>query len=296
MEKRQLGQSTLQISEIGLGCMSLPPAINEAKPILLEALQSGITYFDTADLYQFGHNETVIGEVLKNHRHQITLASKVGNKANAAKDGWTWDTSKAYIETAVRESLKRLQTDYLDVYQLHGGTLEDDFDEVIDTFEGLKKQGLIRSYGISTLRPNVLQTFLPLAQASTVMMPYSLLDREPEEFFPFIQQQGASVVSRGTLAKGLLTTAWEERLQAHTHYDEQALRQLLSQLTAQYGNLHALALAFNLRSPAVASTIIGASSVTQLQQTIKAYQVAQQIDDFAFAKEHTKLTTYTKHR
>ncbi len=123
MKKRKLGNSALDISELSLGCMSLPTNINEARPIVEAALDAGITYFDTADLYDKGVNEEIIGTLLKPHRENIILATKVGNRWIEGEDGWTWDPTPAHIKNAVKASLHRLQTDYIDVYQLHGGTI-----------------------------------------------------------------------------------------------------------------------------------------------------------------------------
>ena len=183
MKKRKLGNSELDISEISLGCMSLPTNINEARPIVEAALDAGITYFDTADLYDKGVNEEIIGTLLKPHRENIILATKVGNRWIEGEDGWTWDPTPAHIKNAVKASLHRLQTDYIDVYQLHGGTTSDPWDEIIDTFEELKKEGLIREYGISSIRPNVFVPFLTNSNAVSNMMQFSLLDCRPEEWF-----------------------------------------------------------------------------------------------------------------
>src|SRR5690606_1820086 len=127
------------------------------------------------------------------------------NRLNETGDGWSWDPSKQWITEAVHKSLKRLQANYIDVFQLHGGTLDDDIDEVIDTMESLKKEGLIREYGISSIRPNVIERFLNKSNAVSVMMQYSLLDRRPEEWFSLLEKKPTSLLSRGTLAKGLLT-------------------------------------------------------------------------------------------
>ena len=114
-----------------------------------------LNYFDTADLYNDGENEQIIGSLLKSNRSKIVLATKVGNVRQA--DGSTkWDASKHHILMAVEASLKRLQTDYIDLYQLHGGMIEDNIDETIEAFELLKSQGKIRFYGISSIRPNVI--------------------------------------------------------------------------------------------------------------------------------------------
>ena len=296
MKKRKLGNSELDISELSLGCMSLPTNINEARPIVEAALDAGITYFDTADLYDKGVNEEIIGTLLKPHRENIILATKVGNRWIEGEDGWTWDPTPAHIKNAVKASLHRLQTDYIDVYQLHGGTTSDPWDEIIDTFEELKKDGLIREYGISSIRPNVFVPFLTNSSAISNMMQFSLLDRRPEEWFATTLQAGASVVTRGSIAKGLLTAQWRERLKPYMSYDEQALSHILAQLENEYNNIHALAFAFNLHFDAVASTVIGARTEDQLEASITAYNEAQKIHDISKAMTLLKQDMYTEHR
>lgn len=263
------------------------------------ALDAGINYIDTADLYDYGANEEIIGATLGKRRHDIILATKVGNRWAKGVDGWHWDASPSYIKEAVHASLRRLGTDYIDVYQLHGGTIEDDWDGIIDTFEGLKKEGLIREYGISSIRPNVLRQFLPASSAKSVMMQYSALDRRPEEWFDFIANQGASVVTRGTVAKGLLTNSWQQRLQhvnGFNTYTAEELTTTLTDLASHYDDLHALAIAFNLKEPTIASTVIGASSQQQLAQTLASYEKINSITDFKVANELTKNENYQEHR
>jgi len=299
MKKRQLGTSELFISEISLGGMSLSTDKTQAAAIVDMALDAGINYIDTADLYDYGANEEIIGATLGKRRHDVILATKVGNRWAEGVDGWHWDASPSYIKEAVHASLRRLGTDYIDVYQLHGGTIEDDWDEIIDTFEGLKKEGLIREYGISSIRPNVLQRFLPASSARSVMMQYSALDRRPEEWFNFIAKQGASVVTRGTVAKGLLTNSWQQRLQhvnGFNTYTAEELTTTLTDLALHYNNLHALAIAFNLKEPTIASTVIGASSQQQLAQTLASYEKINSITDFKVANELTKNEYYQEHR
>lgn len=142
MKKRQLGNSDLYVTEIGFGCMSLGTSEVEAMRIIDEAIDLGINFFDTADLYDYGLNEEFVGKALKGKRDQIVLTTKVGNRWTEEKNGWSWDPSKAYIKAEVKESLRRLQTDYIDLYQLHGGTTEDPIDETIEAFEELKKKVL----------------------------------------------------------------------------------------------------------------------------------------------------------
>lgn len=205
MKKRRLGTSELYVSEIGLGCMSLGRDEKHARSLIDQALELGINFLDTADLYDQGLNEEFVGRALKSRRNDIILATKVGNRFEVGKDGWWWDPSKKYIKEEVKESLRRLGTDYIDLYQLHGGTIDDPIDETIEAFEELKQEGVIRYYGISSIRPNVIKEWLKRSNIVSIMMQYSLLDRRPEEWFSLIQEHNVSVIARGPLAQGLLT-------------------------------------------------------------------------------------------
>ncbi|MFJ7973968.1 aldo/keto reductase [Psychrobacillus sp. NPDC096389] len=299
MKKRQLGKSDLFVSEIGLGCMSLPSDQQDAEKIIQVALAQGINYFDTADLYDNGENEKIVGKALKNNRESIILATKVGNRMNESGDGWSWDPSKKWIRAAVHESLKRLQTDYIDVYQLHGGTMEDDADEVIDTMEALKKEGLIRAYGISSIRPNVINRFLTKSKAVSVMMQYSLLDRRPEEWLPLLEEHQVSLLSRGTLAKGLLTAEGLNRANKtgeYLGYSKEELLKTLEQLQSLGAPIAAVAQQHVLEQKAAASMIIGASSAEQLIETVKAYNTEVSKDVLLKAREITKQDVYVEHR
>lgn len=119
MEYRLLGKSDLKISRIGFGCMSLDPRDPESEKLLNRALDAGINYFDTADMYQQGANEFLLGRVFKEKRKQVILATKVGNQWKPDGTGWDWNPSKKYILSAIDQSLERLQTNYIDLYQLH---------------------------------------------------------------------------------------------------------------------------------------------------------------------------------
>lgn len=299
MKKRELGKSGLFVSELSLGCMSLPDDVNVSKQIIDAALHAGINYFDTADLYAAGKNEEVVGKALKGRRKEIILATKVGNKMNEDGNGWTWDPSRKHIEQAIKKSLHRLGTDYIDVYQLHGGTMEDDVDETIDTFESLKKEGLIRQYGISSIRPNVIQRFFEKGAPISVMMQYSLLDRKPEEWFPMIDNAAASVVTRGTLAKGLLTTEGLARAQSangFADYGADELIQTVQALSENTDDLHAAAIAFVLQEEAVASALVGARSVEQLLDSVIAYEKGSTAEEINTIKGLITTHHYTEHR
>ena len=299
MKKRTIGSSELRVSELGLGCMSLPAELKAARSVLDEAIDHGINYFDTADLYDQGVNEELVGTILKEKRQDFIIATKTGNKWGPGKDTWTWDPSKEHIMEAVKDSLQRLKIDYIDLYQLHGGTMEDDADETIEAFELLKKEGVILEYGISSIRPNVIDRFLDTSQAVSVMMQYNLLDRRPEEYFSLIAEKGASVVTRGTLAKGLLTKEGVKRADktdGFVAYKADDLRQTVQALSNETGNLQAYALAFALKEPVVASALIGSRTADQLHDSLVAYDTA--IDPRLLDKL-TSLTTrhrYEQHR
>lgn len=296
MKKRLLGNSELAVSELSLGGMSLPPNTQEASFVVDAAISAGINYFDTADLYDQGANETVLGALLKPHRQDIILATKVGNRWKQDGTGWTWDPSPTHIKQAVKESLRRLQTDYIDVYQLHGGTIDDPWAEIIDTFEDLKKEGLIREYGISSIRPNVFIPFARNSNAVSNMMQFNILDQCANEWFATLDQAGVSVVTRGSLAKGILTNEWRERLKSYMKYSQAEAAGVLEQLDTLYGDVHAAALAFNLHFATIASTVIGARTKEQLTQTVEAYNRAQQLDDIAQVLQFTKQDLYPAHR
>ncbi|NLY80618.1 MAG: aldo/keto reductase [Lysinibacillus sp.] len=299
MKKRQLGKSSIEISELSLGCMSLPTIASEARPIIETALEIGINYFDTADLYDKGMNEEIVGEVLNPYRDKVFIATKVGNRWNEQGDGWYWDASKELIEEGLKDSLRRLKTDYVDLYQLHGGTIDDHWDEIIDTFEKLKKEGLIREYGISSIRPNVFKPFFENSHGVSNMMQYSILDRRPEQWFEFFAEKKVSIVTRGSIANGLLTDEWKVRIEKKNHYlnySKEELKELLENIEREYGSIHPASMAFNLSQPVIASIVVGARTKEQLLKNFEAYKKAQSIQDLSFIKKLAKKDIYTQHR
>ncbi len=303
MKKVQLGKSDLMVSEIGLGCMSLGTDKKKAQEIIEVALEEGINYFDTADLYDFGENEAIVGEFLKHVRDDVIIATKVGNRWNESKDGWSWDPSKSYIKEAVKRSLHRLQTDYIDLYQLHGGTIADPIEETIEAFEELKAEGLIRHYGISSIRPNVIREYVKSSNIASVMMQYSILDRRPEEeALPLLAQNGISVVTRGSVAKGLLSDQFPKKLteKGFLDYNQKELQEilpLLKEKLAYARPLEEVALQYNLAHPAVASVVTGASSVEQVRANVQAVSHSSlTTDEIALIQKVTKANQYSEHR
>lgn len=302
MEKRRLGKSDLYVTELGLGCMTLGTNALAAERIINAALEEGVNYFDTADLYDFGVNESIVGQVLKPVREQVIIATKVGNRWNNNKDGWSWDPSKTYIKEAVKDSLTRLGTDYIDLYQLHGGTLDDPIDETIEAFEELVSEGFIKYYGISSIRPNVIREYASKSNISSVMMQYSILDRRPEEeALSVLRENDISVVARGPVAKGLLSDVGVNKIteKGFMDYSEEEVRSLLLELKNHFGDrsLTEVALRYCLSTITVASVVAGASSVEQVKNNANAVR-SQSLseEDVSFIKDVSKSSVYGQHR
>ena len=270
MKRNALGK--LQVSEIGLGCMSLGTDENNATRLIHEALDAGVNFLDTADLYDAGRNEEIVGKAIKDKRHEVILATKVGNRRVEGQDGWIWDASKDYILSAVKQSLHRLGTDYIDLYQLHGGMIEDNIDETIEAFEQLKQEGVIREYGISSIRPNVIREYAERSSIVSVMNQLSIVDRRAEEeVLDLLHSKGIGVIARGPLASGALASGREPQ-KAVLDYDVAALKELREKLQSISSDLTSLAIRYSLSHPAVAVAIPGARTFEQLQQNIAASQ------------------------
>jgi len=270
MHYRQLGKSALQVSEIGFGCMSLAEDTAANTVLLHKAIDAGINFFDTADLYQQGMNEEMVGKALKEKRNSVIIATKVGNQWRSDGSGWDWNPRKEYILKAVEKSLQRLQTSHIDLYQLHGGTIDDPIDETIDAFEQLQQQGKIRYYGISSIRPNVIREYISRSHITSIMMQYSLLDRRPEEYMELLQQHGIGILSRGSLAKGLLAG---KPPTAYLNHNEEAVGKAAAaiRLVTKTGEtLSQTAARFVLSQPAVSSAVVGIRTEAQLKDIVAA--------------------------
>src|SRR5450755_4737232 len=272
MEYQLLGKSRLKISLIGFGAMSLELNNPHNESLLHNALDEGINFFDTADMYQQGLNEILLGRAFREKRNRIILATKVGNQWRADGSGWDWNPSKKYILSSIDQSLERLQTDYIDLYQLHGGTIEDPIDDVIEAFELLKAAGKIRYYGISSIRPNVIREYVKRSSIISVMMQYSLLDRRPEEdMLSFLYDNQVAVLARGTIAKGLLVS---KPATSYLNYsDEQVEKATLAIKSVSDGfSPFITATQFVLQHPSVCSAVVGIRTEEQLQDTLASGQ------------------------
>ncbi|KAA1246207.1 aldo/keto reductase [Aquimarina sp. RZ0] len=298
MNYRQLGVSDLRISELSFGCMSLEKDLLISKDIIYTAIDNGINYFDTADIYQNGENEEMLGKLIRDFRKDIVIATKVGNEYRKDGTGWDWNPKKSYIISAIEKSLKRLQTDYIDLYQLHGGTIDDTIDETIDAFESLQKQGKIRYYGISSIRPNVIREYIKRSNIISVMIQYSLLDRRAEEScLDLLYDNNIGVLTRGTLAKGLLAGKPAADYLDYTITEVSETIKILKKVSGKQRSLSQTAVSFVLKNRATTSVVVGASRKKQLIECLGISTVPPLSDtELKLLKESNKVYKYLKHR
>ena len=213
MKNRQLGQ--FQVSEIGLGCMNLShaygPPISEAQAerVLLTALDAGVSLFDTAALYGFSTNETLVGKILKPHRQKFTLASKCGmSGVDANGDGKlvrVIDGRPETIRMTCEAALKRLQTDVIDLYYLHRWDKKVPIEDSVGALSDLVRQGKIQSIGLSEVSASTLRKAHAVHPITAVQTEYSLWTRNPEiAVLQACQELGAAFVAFSPVARGFL--------------------------------------------------------------------------------------------
>lgn len=298
MTYKQLGKSDLRISEIAFGCMSLGSNHAANAELLHLALEQGINFFDTADLYDKGANEETVGKAFAGRREQVILATKVGNQWRPDGSGWDWNPTKSYILQAVEESLRRLQTDYIDLYQLHGGTLDDPIDETIEAFEMLKQQGKIRHYGISSIRPNVIREYVKRSNIASVMLQYSLLDRRPEEsVLDLLQEQGIGVLARGSLAQGLLAGKPAKPYLSYTLEQVQQAANAVQEVAGTDRKAAEVAVRYTLHHPAVTAAVLGIRTEEQLEEALLASKSADLTpDEIKALQKILQANRYEQHR
>ena len=261
----------MKISRIGFGCMSLDAGNSAAEKILQQAVSWGINFFDTADMYQRGLNEELVGRAFKGIRDKVILAGKVGNQWRPDGSGWDWNPTKKYILEAVEKSLQRLQTDYIDLYQLHGGTINDPMDETIEAFELLKAQGKIHYYGISSIRPDVIREYVKRSGIVSVMMQYSLIDRQPEEeMLDLLYKNNIGVLARGSLAKGLLVSKPATAFLNYSAEQVKLAADAIRNLSDEKRKPTQTALQFVLQNPAITSSVVGIRTLDQLNEAVVA--------------------------
>ncbi len=202
-----------QVNPVGLGCMNLshaygvPPTRAEAESVLLGALDTGYDFFDTATLYGFGANETLVGEVLSSQRNRFTLASKcgMGGELEGGKMTRVIDGSPAKIRAQCEASLKRLKTDVIDLYYLHRWDKKVPIEESVGALADLQRAGKIQSIGLSEVSATTLRKAYREAPIAAVQTEYSLWTRNPEiAVLDACQELGVAFVAFSPVARGFL--------------------------------------------------------------------------------------------
>ncbi len=315
MEYTNLGKTGLKVSRICLGMMSYGSSQwrdyvldeDEARPIIRAAVESGINFFDTANMYSDGVSEQITGRALRDfaHRDELVIATKVffktGEKPNQG------GLSRAHILTEVENSLRRLGTDYIDLYQIHRWDSETPIQETLEALHDLVRSGKVRYIGASSMWAWQFAKSLYLADLHgwtrfvSMQNHYNLVYREEErEMLPLCRDQGIGVIPWSPLARGFLTgnrtreksgdTARARSDQfAHSMYYRQEDWEVVDRLVAlaeQKERTPAqVALAWLLHQEGVSAPIVGARTQSHLEQAVAAVEIALTPEEIASLEE-----------
>jgi aryl-alcohol dehydrogenase-like predicted oxidoreductase len=303
MEHRHLGRTGVSVSKLCLGAMMLGPwgtDGDEGVRITHAALDAGIDFIDTADVYSAGGSEEIVGRALRGRRDSVVLATKLVFPLGEDPDPNRRGGSRRWIVQAVEDSLRRLQTDHIDLYQLHRPTPETDLEETLGALSDLVHQGKIRAYGHSTYPASLIVQAQWVARdrglirPHTEQPPYSILNRAVEsEILPVCEQHGIGVIPWSPLAGGFLSGRYGKggdepwpaspaRARLTDIFDpalpgnQAKIRaaQELGRLADEAGlTLIQLAIAFVLNHPAVTAPIIGPRTMEHLESQLAAADV-----------------------
>ncbi len=296
MEYRRLGNTGLRVSPLVLGCMTFGREVDEAaaRPIIARALDAGINFFDTADVYSRGASEEIVGRALKDVRDKVVLATKFyGPMGDAPNDQ---GASRYHVMNSIQASLRRLQTDHVDLYQIHHFDPSTPLEETLRALDDLVRAGQVRYIGCSNfaawqvVRGLRLSDREHLAPFVCVQPRYSLVFREPEtELLPMCASEGLGVISYSPLAGGFLTGKYapgapippDTRLALTPRYQSIYVKdknyrvvEALDQYARERGvPKEALALAWVMSAPAVTAPIIGARTVAHVDTALAALEL-----------------------
>jgi aryl-alcohol dehydrogenase-like predicted oxidoreductase len=287
MRYRTLGRTGLRVSVIGLGTMVHaghfgPMKDSESQSAIEAALDLGVNFIDTSDAYGAGYSETLLGKVLKGKRDKVILATKGGNVMVGPNRGKRI-FARDYIDDVLDESLKRLQTDYIDLYQLHNPDVEViERGEVWEVLEKRQKEGKIRHYGVSI---NTIDEGIAAAKggrADTIQIEYNLLMQEAQEkVFPAAQEANVGIIARVPLKRGILTGKMTQADEARFQGEDVRARSFKGEAFAKdlakaeqlrflvHGPVRSLgqaAIAFCVAHPAVGVAIAGARNADQMRE------------------------------
>ena len=294
MRFRQLGSSGLTVSVIGLGANNFGWRLDleQSRPVIDAALDAGINFIDTSDSYDRGNSETILGETLKSRRESVVIATKFGSDMGDTNGpDWGARASRRYVMRAVEASLRRLQTDWIDLYQLHKPDGVTPFDDTLSALDDLVHQGKVRYVGSSNLSAwqvaecDWVSKTRGLTRFVSAQNHYSLLERTIElDLVPACLAHDVSVIPYYPLANGLLTGKWRRgsaapdgsRLSGRSEPSDQTFDVVegLEALAEKAGvTLTELALAGLAAQPTVGSVIAGATSAEQVRSNAVAGDV-----------------------
>jgi 1-deoxyxylulose-5-phosphate synthase len=308
----KLGKTGLEVSVITLGCMSFgapdrgshPWSLDEAasRDIIKQALDGGINFLDTANVYSAGSSEEIVGQAVKGlvPREEVVIATKVFNRMRPGPNGA--GLSRKAIFAELDASLRRLQTDYIDLYQIHRWDYDTPIEETLEALHDAVRSGKVRYIGASSMYAWQFAKALYLAERNgwtrfvSMQNHYNLIYREEErEMLPLCADQGIGVIPWSPLARGRLTRPWDA-VTARTETDEFGKtlyrdedRQIVGRVIdlAAKRNLSPaqVALAWVLRNPAVTSPIVGVTKPEQLTQALSAVDVELDDAEVAYLEE-----------
>jgi aryl-alcohol dehydrogenase (NADP+) len=296
MKYKRLGRTGLKVSEVCLGTMTFGSQADEqaSKAIVKRALDAGVNFFDTANVYNAGVSEEFTGRALQGVRRDIVLATKLhGRMGPAPNDA---GQSRKHIIEAVEQSLRRLGTDYIDLYQVHRFDPDSPLDETLGALDDLVRSGKVRYIGASNYAAWQLCTALwtsdklHLARYDCIQPRYNLISRAIEqELLPLCQAQGVGVIVYNPLAGGMLTGKHQRQapptsgtrfdmnpMYRNRYWQERVFDAVdrFREIAAGTGHSMAqVALAWSLANPVVTSAILGASRVEQLDETLPAVDI-----------------------
>ena len=235
MQKRKLGKSSLEVSAMGLGCMGMSygygPAADKKEMIALirTAVERGVTFFDTAEVYGPFTNEELVGEALAPLRDRVVIATKFGFKIENGKQAGL-DSRPAHIKEVAEASLKRLKTDVIDLFYQHRVDPEVPIEDVAGAVKDLIQQGKVKHFGLSEAGVTTIRRAHAVQPVAALQSEYSLWFKEPEaEIIPTLEELGIGFVPFSPLGKGFLTGA----INADTKFDKTDFRNIVPRFTEE---------------------------------------------------------------
>lgn len=309
MEKRKLGNTDIELTTVGLGTWAIggpwqfgwgPQDDSDSERAIVEALEQGINWVDTAPAYGLGHSEKVVGQVLRPYRDRVLIATKCGRVWDDPDAGSIYGRlDAASVRAECEESLRRLGVEVIDLYQMHWPQPDEKIEEGWETMARLKDEGKVRHIGVSNFSVEQMRRVQGIHPIASLQPPYSMLRRGIEEdILGFCAGNGIGIVVYSPMQAGLLTGRFTARTVAelpaddwrhrNRHFQEPELSanlecvEALRPIAERNGrSLAELAIAWTLRRPAVTSAIVGARRPGQIAQTSGAAGWAVDADDLA---------------